>query len=122
MGAKKSKSQEVKSSLIEPEHLPISFEGQSHFVEGLLDYLPYPVQLLFVSSEPLGYVGADRPHTPVSRLFDKKVRPVAQVRVREGVAAVEVEHASVRAAVEATAEGDQASACILIIIIRHIGG
>jgi hypothetical protein len=35
------------------------------------------------------------------------VRPVVQVRVREGVVAVEVEHAIVRAVVEDTAEGEQ---------------
>ena len=55
------------------------------------------------------------------RLFDKKVRPVVQVRVRETAVAFEVERSGVSTDVEETAEGEQAFACVLIIIIRYIG-
>lgn len=75
---------------------------------------------MFYFPKPFYYMGADRPQTPVLRFFDKKARPEVQARGREGVEAVEVEHTSERTVVEATAEQEQAFACILIVIVRDI--
>ena len=55
------------------------------------------------------------------RLFDKKVRPAVQVRVRETADASEAEHTIVRGDGEVTAEQERAFSCALIIVIGNKG-
>ena len=65
-------------------------------------------------------MGAVRPQTPL-RLFDKKVRPAAQERVRETADAVEGERSGASTVAPKTAEQEQAFACVLIIVIGNKG-